>query len=197
MTRRTETIPPDYFAAMYRGDIDPWRFATSTYEREKYAATLASLPRERYASALEIGCSIGVLTHELARRCDRLVALDPAPLALEAARERNRAHPHVRFACGAVPADYPDGTFDLVVISEVAYYLAPPDLERLVAQVGGSLMEGGSVVLVHWLGETDYPLTGDEAASLFCDRAAAFASPVTQTRNAEYRLDVLLGRSAG
>ena len=196
MTRRTGTIPVEYFTDMYRADADPWRFATSPYERDKYAATIASLPCGRYVSALEIGCSIGVLTQELARRCDAILAIDPSPEALDAARERNREQPHVLFQQGAVPADYPDGSFDLVLLSEVAYYLGPHDLERLVDQVGATLRPGGTVVLVHWLGETDYPLTGDEAAELFCSRAAAFAEPVTQTRNADYRLDVLRGRGA-
>lgn len=195
MTRRTQSIPADYFAALYEGDADPWRFATSPYERSKYAATIASLPRARYASALELGCSIGVLTRALAERCDALLALDPAPAALEAARARNRDRPHVTFRLGAVPADYPVGSFDLVVLSEVAYYLAAPDLERLTDQIGGSLHPAGTIVLVHWLGETDYPLTGDEAAELFCAHSAAFAEPVTQTRNADYRLDVLQARS--
>lgn len=196
MTRRTQTIPSDYFDGMYRDNADPWRFATSDYERGKYAATIASLRRDRYASALEIGCSIGVLTHELARRCDALLGIDPVAVALDAARERNRDQPHVTFRQGAVPADYPSGSFDLVLLSEVAYYLARPDLERLVDQVGASLRDSGNVVLVHWLGVTDYPLTGDEAAELFCSRAAPFAEPVTQTRNADYRLDVLQARSA-
>lgn len=194
MTRRTGTIPADYFIDMYRGDADPWRFTTSEYERAKYAATLASLTRERYASALEIGCSVGVLTQELARRCDALLAIDVAPVALVAARERNQEHAHVTFRLGAVPADYPAGRFDLVLLSEVAYYLAAPDLERLVEQVGTSLRPGGTIVLVHWVGETDYPLTGDEAAELFCRRAADYAEVVAQSRTADYRLDVLQGR---
>jgi SAM-dependent methyltransferase len=195
MTRRTGTIPAEYFIGMYGSDADPWRFATSPYERSKYAATIASLPRERYESALEIGCSIGVLTHELARRCDALLAIDPAPVALAAARERNQDHAHVTFLEGSVPADYPAGRFDLVVLSEVAYYLAAPDLERLADQVGASLRPGGTVILVHWLGETDYPLTGDEAADLFCRAASSYADIETQTRNADYRLDLLQGRS--
>ena len=117
-------------------------------------------------------------------------------MALEAARARNADHAHVTFRQGAVPADYPAGSFDLVLLSEVAYYLAAPDLERLADQVGASLRPGGTVVLVHWLGETDYPLTGDEAAELFCRRAASFAEAVTQERNADYRLDVLQARTA-
>ena len=194
MTRRSGSIPPDYFIDMYRANPDPWRFETSAYERNKYAATIASLPRERYGSGLEVGCSIGILTRELARRCDALLAIDPAPAALDAARARNRDQPHVTFREGVVPADYPPGPFDLVMLSEVAYYLAAPDLERLANQVGGSLRPSGTVVLVHWLGETDYPLTGDEAAGVFCDRASSYADVLMQTRTADYRLDVLQGR---
>ena len=44
----------------------PGNLRPVAYEREKYDLTLAALPEARYASALEVGCSIGVLTHDLA-----------------------------------------------------------------------------------------------------------------------------------
>ena len=46
--------------------------------------------RERYASAFEPGCSIGVLTAQLAPRCDRLLACDVAAAAVESARPPGR-----------------------------------------------------------------------------------------------------------
>ena len=76
MSRRKASLPSAYFEAIYQADADPWRFATSDYEREKYAATLAALPLQAYRSGFEVGCSIGVLTSQLARRCDRLLAVD-------------------------------------------------------------------------------------------------------------------------
>ena len=60
-----------YFEQMYRDHPDPWEFESSLYEQRKYAVTVASLPRSRYRSAYEPGCSIGVLTELLATRCDR------------------------------------------------------------------------------------------------------------------------------
>ena len=63
--RRPTTLDPDYFKGMYATEADPWRFATSAYERDKYAATLAALPRSHYVSGLDVGCSIGVFTHQL------------------------------------------------------------------------------------------------------------------------------------
>ena len=55
-----------YFDSMYEADADPWNFATSEYERRKYSLTVASLPRARYHHAFEPGCSIGVLSEQLA-----------------------------------------------------------------------------------------------------------------------------------
>ncbi|MCJ2097610.1 SAM-dependent methyltransferase [Methylobacterium sp. E-046] len=181
---------------MYATEADPWRFATSSYERDKYAATLAALPRAHYASALDVGCSIGVFTHQLCRRCDALIGLDVVPSVLDAARERCADCPNARFMVAAVPGAWPNGRFDLIVISEVAYYLDRADLARLVARVEGALLPEADIVLVHWLGVTHYPLSGDEAAEGFIAGARNFATVVKQSRTAEYRLDVLRGNKS-
>ncbi|MCE4226207.1 methyltransferase domain-containing protein [Methylobacterium sp. C25] len=191
MSRHSTSLSPEYFSGVYADDPDPWRFATSDYEREKYATTLASLPRDRYASVLEVGCSIGVLTRQLAGRCQQLTALDVVPAVLASAQSRCAALDHVRFQIASVPGEWPDGHFDLILLSEVIYYLDCADLARLVARVEGSLLPGGDVVLVHYLGETDYPLSGDEAADGFIERASAFAKLEDQSRQDGYRLDVL------
>ena len=87
MSRSTRTISPDYFEDLYATNIDPWKFASSEYEREKYAQTLAALPEASYGRALEVGCSIGVLTYQLASRCQYLLAVDAARAPLEEARQ--------------------------------------------------------------------------------------------------------------
>ena len=89
------SVPPDYFRAMYAADPDPWRFASSDYERDKYAATLAAIGDAHVASALEIGCSIGIFTRALAPRCAALLAVDVAGAALAQARRRCAALPQV------------------------------------------------------------------------------------------------------
>jgi SAM-dependent methyltransferase len=190
VSRHTTSLPPDYFDARYAADPDPWRFATSDYERDKYAATLAALPRARYGAALEIGCSIGVLTRRLAERCATLLALDVAAAALDQARARCEGLP-VRFALAQVPGEWPEGTFDLILLSEVVYYLDAADVGRLAERVRASLAPGGDVVLVHWTGETHYPLGGDEAAELFIAEAGGFLRVARQERAEAYRLDVL------
>lgn len=191
MSRYTGSIPPGYFDARYAADPDPWRFETSGYERAKYDSTLAALPRARYGAALEVGCSIGVLTARLAERCDRLVALDVAEAALDQARRRCRALGHVAFLRAQVPGEWPDGAFDLILLSEMVYYLDAAAVRRLVGRVRDGLRPGGDAVLVHWTGETEYPLGGDEAAELFVAEAAGFMSVAGGARTDAYRLDVL------
>ena len=122
--RKNETIPPEYFEKKYKADIDPWHFRTSEYERDKYQATLGSLTKDKYASALEVGCSIGVLTRLLSPRCVRLLAVDASSTAIEAARSIN--DPNVTFRVANLPAEFPKGTFDLIVLSEVLIISANP-----------------------------------------------------------------------
>ncbi len=186
MTRRQHSIAPDWFEALYTADHDPWRFASSAYEREKYAATLAALPARRFAAALEVGCSIGVFTALLAARCDRLLALDVSPTALAAARARV---PQASFACARIPAEWPADRFDLVVFSEVLYYLDAADIARSADCLRAALLPGGSALLVHYLGATDYPSTGDAAAEQFI--AAARLPVGFRSRRPEYRIDRL------
>lgn len=197
MPRHATSLPAEYFDAKYGTDPDPWRFATSDYERAKYAATLAALPRARYESALEVGCAIGVLTPALAPRCDRLVAVDVAPVALEQARARCAELSNVWIQAARVPGDWPEGSYDLILLSEVVYYLDGEDVERLGRRVGVSCRASTDIVLVHWTGETDYPLTGDEAAETFIRATAPFARPIHRSRTDAYRLDVLRTGSPG
>ena len=191
MTRRIASIDPGYFDALYGADPDPWRFASSDYERAKYAATMAALPPRRFAAGLEVGCSIGVLTSQIAQRCDTLLALDVAEAALAQARARCAPahHTGLRFERRAVPGDWPDGRFDLIMFSEVLYYLDASDLRETARLAVATLQPGGCMLLVHYLGETDYPATGDEAAEGFV--AACGLSPALQVREPEYRIDRL------
>jgi trans-aconitate methyltransferase len=157
------TLPATYFADMYAGAEDPWGFRSRWYEQRKRDVTLAALTRPRYRRAFEPGCSIGVLTAALADRCDEVVAADVDPCAVTSARRELARHRHVRVERLSVPGEWPDGTFDLVMISEVAYYLAPVELEQLLDRAVGSLAPRGTLLACHWRHPvSDYPATGDD-----------------------------------
>jgi 2-polyprenyl-3-methyl-5-hydroxy-6-metoxy-1,4-benzoquinol methylase len=193
MNEPRSTLRPEYFEEFYTVDPDPWKFAASPYERDKYALTLEAMPKLRYHSALEVGCSIGVLTRSLASRCDILVAIDAAQAPLVEAKRRCADLSSVRFQQMFVPEQWPVGDFDLILLSEVVYYLSREDVSRLAVRVIKSLAKGGSVILVHWTGPTNYPLSGDEAAALFIQRLGPEFVVDRADRYAEFRLDVLLG----
>ncbi|WP_171025831.1 class I SAM-dependent DNA methyltransferase [Hymenobacter jeollabukensis] len=191
------TLCADYFDHVYRANDDPWHFETSPYEHAKYADTLAALPEPHYARAFEIGCSLGVLTAQLAPRCGHLLSVDVAEAALAKARQRCASLPQVELRRMAVPEEFPAGQFDLVMLSEVGYYWDMPTLQRAADLIVAALPAGGQLLLVHWTPAVhDYPLTGDEVHE-------HFLSPATETgplrhlhghRAETYRLDLLARR---
>jgi 2-polyprenyl-3-methyl-5-hydroxy-6-metoxy-1,4-benzoquinol methylase len=187
----TGSLTPGYFEALYETNPDPWAFETSGYEAAKYEATLAALPEARIGRGLEIGCSIGVLTRKLAARCDALVAVDVAEAALDRARARCADQGWVSFQRLCVPGEWPAGRFDMILLSEVLYYLDDVDLAALSRRVVESLAPGGAVLLVHWLGATDYPAGGDAAADGFIAACGGGMAVTRQERTGEYRLDLL------
>ena len=89
------------------------------------------------------------------------------------------------------PDEWPAGRFDLIVLSEVLYFFGRPLIRQLAERIEGSLQNPSHVLLVHWLGETDYPLSGDDAVTEFVARTGSFLRIICQQRTAEYRLDLL------
>ncbi|MFM0740600.1 SAM-dependent methyltransferase [Paraburkholderia xenovorans] len=141
-----------YINELYEKSDDPWHLRDGWYERRKRSLTLALLPRPRYRNAFEPGCANGELTAALAQRCDRLLAADLHETAVRLARARVADLPHVSVEQRTVPRDWPSdtGPFDLIVISEFAYYLDAIDLETLAARISASLTPDGTLLACHW-----------------------------------------------
>ncbi|MBD2702451.1 methyltransferase domain-containing protein [Spirosoma sp. BT702] len=187
------SLDKTYFDAVYQANADPWSFSSSVYEQEKYRDTLAALPKSQYQSAFEIGCSIGVLTEQLAARCQQLLAVDASELPLEAARKRLANNPDVTIRLMRIPDEFPANTFDLILLSEVGYYFALPDLARVRQLLIDHLIPGGQLLLVHWTPFVhDYPLTGDQVHDFFmeCTQSGGPLAHLTHKRAATYRLDL-------
>ena len=167
-----------YFDALYARSRDPWRVADSWYEIRKRRLLLAALPRPRFSYAYEPGCGTGELTVELAKRCDRLLAGDFSENALLIARQKTAGATHVELRRQTMPHDWPaanasdshkesgsDGYtgagnigidavtepgFDLIVISEFAYYLDDGALQTLVSRAAAALAADGCLIACHW-----------------------------------------------
>lgn len=162
------TLSQSYFAEVYEATDDPWGFRTRWYESRKRALTLAALPRQRYRRGFEPGCSNGMLSAQLAERCDTLLSSDVNPRAVAAARQRLAPFDRVQVKQQRMPDDWPAGSFDLIVLSEIAYYFDRDALRSMVATARQSLDIDGSLLLCHWRHPVpDYPLTGDEVHAIF------------------------------
>ncbi len=186
-----------HFDRAYARSADPWSTLTSAYEREKTALAVASLPRLRYGSALDVGCGVGALTEALAVRADRVVGLDGSAAVVHRTAERLAHLAHVTVRRVVLPPGRTaelGAPFDLGALSEVGYYLAPDDLATTADAVVAALSPGADLLLVHWLHDhPDHRVTGDEVHEAFIAHPALEA--VSGSRHTLYgnsfRIDVL------
>jgi predicted TPR repeat methyltransferase len=185
---RSPRVPAEKFERLYEQSDDPWGYTTSAYERQKYAETIAALPARPLGRVLEIGCSIGVFTAQLAARCERLTAIDFSARAIAIARERLVGTPRIELAQASFPEQVPPGGWDAIVCSEVLYYLDLATFERALDWLDGQLTGGACVVAVSWRGEgREEPMSGDRAHDMLVER---FAHRHTlDARRDGYRLD--------
>lgn len=181
------------FDDLYASDIDPWKFRSSDYERSKYEATLAALPRQRYEACIEAGCSIGELTRLLASRCESVTGIDISQVAISEAERRNVDLPHVQFLQGELPENWPAMPADLIVLSEILYFLTRDEIVRLADFISRNWATPGDCILVNYLGQIPEPLQGDDAADCFINAIKPISSMRVISGNG-YRIDVLMKR---
>jgi len=183
------TLDAGYFDRRYGRADDPWGFESRWYEERKRALTLAVLPRRRFAATFEPGCGTGLLSVELARRSDRLLVGDISAAATKLTAHRLVGLEHVAVQQLTVPADWPAARFDLVVLSELGYYLDDADLDLLVERAAGSLTADGVLVGCHWRHPVaDHRRPGDEVHEKLA--AAPGLSSLARYRDDDMVLDV-------
>ncbi|WP_159467252.1 class I SAM-dependent methyltransferase [Dyadobacter sp. 3J3] len=194
MEKSTRSLDAEFFNKMYQRNEDPWDFENSPYEREKYEATLRAIPNPVYENAFEIGCSNGILSEKLARRCTHLLAVDASEIATENARKRLLHYPFVKVREMIIPKDFPDESFDLILFSEVGYFLSEEDLGIAKDKIIHALLPKGHLLMVHWTPVVEeFPLTGDEVHELFIKSAGNESAPLLHLygrREDQYRLDL-------
>ena len=189
-TQTTHAAPT--FDDLFKAGPDPWNQEHSWYEARKRDLLLAALPQQHYRSAFEPGCASGFLSEHLARRVDRLLAWDTSARAVAYAAERLHTQPHAQAAHGQVPQHWPTGPFDLIVLSEVLYYLPDGDIQQVADQASATLRAFGAhatLVACHWLQPfSGAPAGGAAVHALLHDRLQL--PRVAQWRDDDFCLDV-------
>jgi SAM-dependent methyltransferase len=175
------TYSESYFDTLYNDNTDPWQYQTRWYEKRKRDMCLAVLPQAQYGNAIELGCGNGVFSELLARHCHALLSVDGNTQAVQLAKQRLKGSPHVRVVQGVIPnalltlkdktlAAYPlsdellanKPPFDLIVISEILYYLSPNDVDMVIAWIRQNLAIGGTLLCCHWRYAIDgFAMTGE------------------------------------
>jgi predicted TPR repeat methyltransferase len=120
---------------------------------------LELLSDRRYRRALEIGCASGSFTRRLAELCDEVVAIDIAERAIETARAAGSEDSNVDYrVANVMELDLErEGSWDLVVLTETAYYLGwlyPMfDLAWLAHSLHEATVRGGRLLLANTISD--------------------------------------------
>lgn len=182
------SVDAQYFAGLFATSDDPWAFRTRWYERRKRELIMASLPRQFHERVFEPACANGELSAALAERCAELLCHDLDPTAVTLARQRLASLPHVRVEQGRLPGDWPGGRFDLIVLSEIGYYLDPGQWLQVIEQSVASLTEDGGLLACHWLHPIDgCPQQGREVHALLEQRLPLYR--VVRHEEADFLLE--------
>jgi SAM-dependent methyltransferase len=186
----TEPADLAYLNGLYARDRDPWHLREGWYEHRKLQLLLACLPRERYTAAFEPGCSVGEVTAGLAERCDLLIAADFHADAVAAARQRTAGLPNVEVRQLLLPQQWPrEARFDLVVLSEIGYFLSRSAWAELCARTRASLAADATVLACHW--RRDFAERSQATDTLHACLGSALALPrQTRVSDADFAIDV-------
>jgi trans-aconitate methyltransferase len=149
----------EHFDTLYASDSDPWGYKSIWYERRRFALIAAMLNKQSYQRAFEPGCSNGTLTEVLSARCLKLLAFDGSEKAVLIAKKSTKSFPNVTIRKGEVPEDWPNGTFDLIVLSDFLYYLNPQDIAEVAEKSMSCVENGGTILAGHWKGSAHDFLT--------------------------------------
>jgi SAM-dependent methyltransferase len=178
------------FEERYQADPDPWDTLTDPYESDKRERTLAACGEGPFTAVCDLGAGTGLLAAALARHCERLLALDGAPTAVAEAQRRLAPFPGAEARVATLPDGLPDGPLDLVVASEILYYLDGAAFHAVLDWLPRTLVPTGRCVAVHWTG------TAPDLCRSAADVGAALAAVPTLRRldvapTEGFRLDVM------
>lgn len=175
----------DHLHRLYAHTDDPWNFDGSPYEQAKFTATRNALMREHYTSALEIGCGNGALATHIAPLCECYTGIDAVERAVIAARDKV---PTARFSLGCYPCRLPGKDHDLVVLSEILYFLTPDAIAQLARDIAESA-PCAEVICTTYLGDTEQALQGTQALTLFQQATQPHLDLVNVVDDHAYRID--------
>jgi SAM-dependent methyltransferase len=137
------------FEGMYRSFDDPWECRKNVSELRRDMSLVMLLRERRYPRILDIGCGLGAFTERLrvanGEPCE-ILGLDVSETAVAKAREQ---HPRCGFRVVDVnqgPLPVAAGGTDLVLVSELIWYVLPK-LSELLGGIHTALNAEGTLFI--------------------------------------------------
>ncbi|MEG3840233.1 SAM-dependent methyltransferase [Microcoleus sp. herbarium14] len=188
-----QSTPSSIFDETFRENSDPWGYTTNFNEISKFRATIRALPKVQFKNAFEIACAIGVLTEKLAPKCDRLLSVDYSEVGLVEARKRCSNLPQVRFERMQIPQQFPTEKFDLILFSEVGFFLTMADLLETKQKIIDGLLPGGYLLMVHYRATAgDYfILDGETVHDTFVQNSGQYLKHLGDPRKKFFMIDLV------
>ncbi|MGI8846775.1 MAG: class I SAM-dependent DNA methyltransferase [Candidatus Dormibacteria bacterium] len=142
------TGPASYFDRLYGMSEDPFSLETSRYDARKRRVVLDMVGRKSHHAALDAGCGTGMIANALVPHCRSVVAVDFSAVAVARARKRNQHPEIVEFSQADLVHFRTAHPVDLVVCSEVLYYLEGGALDAAVSNLHASCAPDAWLIVV-------------------------------------------------
>lgn len=134
---------------------DPYLTTIDEKEIIKLEKSFDLVKDSRYKNILDIGCGEGYLVEKLIPLADRIVALDISKLALQRAEKRIRKDAHIDFIQKDILKYKPGENFDLIICSEILYYLQLEDVKTIAGKLIEWISPNGKLLLVNVYSKTE------------------------------------------
>jgi ubiquinone/menaquinone biosynthesis C-methylase UbiE len=139
MTESTPTIQADFDRIAL--------FSTDGWDHNgHYHDFLLKHAPMRCTDTLEIGCGTGGFSRLLARRSDRVLALDLSPRMIQIARERSKQYSNIDFQVADVMAwEFPGEQFDCIASIATLHHLP---LKEMLTRMKDALRANGALLIL-------------------------------------------------
>jgi SAM-dependent methyltransferase len=132
-----------HFEKLYSGTArDAWRYEQGEFTRLRFDMLAEMLPQASIGAVLEVGCAEGHFTRILALRAKQVVACDISELAIQRSKQNCLGLRNVQFIRADVRKGLPIGFFDLILCSDVLYYLSKKEAVHVLESFARSLRPG-------------------------------------------------------
>ena len=159
----------DFSGRYESSDRDSWSYTADPAHLERLQRILKALSPLSGKKVLELGCAEGFITKEIAKQAAQVVACELSPLAAERTRNVCVGLP-VTVIAGDIRSNIPDGTFDLVLASDVFYYLTAAELSKVLNDIALRANTDCRLVMANEWNESYSQLTSpDEIAATISD----------------------------